>query len=73
MHKSTDIKIFASHHELVISDTCKLHANEAFICLFPPNQISNIFVALKVNTNIRMSFRRADRLAVLYLSHSVSK
>lgn len=73
MHKSTDIKTFASHHELVISDTCKLHANEAFICLLPLNQIRNIFVALMGNSNIKMSFRRVDLLVVLYLSHSVSK
>lgn len=73
MHKSTDIKTFASHHELVISDTCKLHANEAFICLLPLKQIRNIFFALMGNSNIRMSFRRVDLLVVLYLSHSVSK
>lgn len=73
MRKSTDIKNVASHHELVISDTCKLHANETFICLFPPNQIRDIFVTLMVNTHIRMSFRRVEGLIGLYLSHSVSK
>lgn len=48
MNKSTDIQNSASHHELVISGTCKVHAEEPFILIFSPNQIRTLVVALIV-------------------------
>lgn len=46
MNKYTDIQNSASHHELVISGTCKVHAEEPFIFIFSPNQIRTLLVAL---------------------------
>lgn len=39
MNKSTDIQNLGTHHELVISGTCKVHAEEPYLHIFTkPNQ-----------------------------------